>query len=99
MTPLHDLATINVPCEIDQEIARRNILAQQRVQILRRDPIPDEGHPSFEPGLQRCLVWLEVHDGNFFRIDPDVLEQNGHRAPCNGAKTDEQDSIWESEHL
>ena len=88
VAPLEDVAAVDVPRQVDDEIPGRDVLAQQRTQILRRHAIPDEGHALLDQGLQRRLVWLKVHDGDVRGIDADVLQQNGQRAPRHGPKTD-----------
>src|SRR5215468_10497363 len=99
VAPLYDFTTIDVPRQIDEEIPRRDVLAQQPAQVLRRHTLPDEGHALLNPGLQSRLVWLKVHDGDAFGIDSDVLQQNGQCAPRHGAKTNEQDAIRKCKHL
>src|SRR5215813_10461709 len=36
VTPLDDFATIDVPCQVDEKVPDRNVLAQQPAQVLRR---------------------------------------------------------------
>src|SRR5262245_9804542 len=91
VAPLYDFTTIDVPCQVEEEVPGRDVLAQQLAQVLRRHALPDEGHALLNPGLQSRLIWLKVHDGDAFGIDADVLQQNGQCAPRHGAKTNEQD--------
>src|SRR4030095_16300596 len=85
--------------QVDEEVPGRDVLTQQRAQVLRRHAIPDEGHALLDPGLQSRLVWRKVHAGDTLGIDADVLQQNGQRAPRYGPKTDEQDSMRKGQHL
>src|SRR5215510_3933840 len=93
VAPLYDFATVDVPRQVDEEVPGRDVLAQQYAQVLRRHALPNEGHALLDPGLQSCRVWRKVHDGDALGIDPDVLQQNGQRAPRYSPKTDEQDSL------
>src|SRR5207245_1164963 len=61
VAPLHDVAAIDVPGQVDEEVAGREMFAEKRAQILRRDAVLDEGHALLRPGPQRDLVRLEVH--------------------------------------
>jgi hypothetical protein len=74
VAPLDDLATINIPGQIDEEVSRREVLSQQASQILRGDSVLDEGHALLDPWLQSRLVWLKVHDGDALRIDAEVFD-------------------------
>ena len=75
------------------------MFAQERAEVVRRDAVLDEGHPLLDPGLQGRGVRIEIDDGDALRIDVDVPQQNGQRAPRDGAKADEQDSLREWWHL
>ena len=52
VAPLHDFAAIDVPRQIDEQVAGREVLAQQAAQVLRRHAILDEGYALLDPGLQ-----------------------------------------------
>ena len=52
VTPLDDLAAVDVPGQIDQEIAGRHVFTQFGSQVLRRDLPPDEADALADPGLQ-----------------------------------------------
>ena len=82
VAPLDDLAAIDVPRQVDEQVPGRDVLAQQRAQILRRHAIPDEGHALLDPGLQSCVVWLKVHEGDVRGITLMCFSKMGsvHRA-------------------
>ena len=42
MAPLHELAAVDVPGQIDQQVAGREILAEERAHVLFRDTVPDK---------------------------------------------------------
>ena len=98
VAPLHDLAAVDVPGQIDEEVAGRQMFAEQRAHVLRRDLVLDERHALFDPRREDLLVGLEVHDRDTPRIDGDVPHENRQRAPCDGAETDEQDALGERLH-
>jgi hypothetical protein len=75
MAPLDDFTTLDIPCEVDEEVPGRDMLAQQRTQILWRHTVPNEYHPLFEPGSQSGLVRLKIDKGDMPRTNGDVLEQ------------------------
>ena len=89
MTPLDDLATIDVPCQVDKEVSVRYVLSQQVTQVLLSHAILDKSHALLDPGLQRRVVWIEVHDRDASGIDAQVLDQNGKCTARYCSKTDE----------
>ena len=68
VAPLYDFAAINVPRQINEEATRREVLAQQGAQVLRRHAILDGGYALFDPWLQNGLVWLKIHDRDVIGI-------------------------------
>ena len=98
VAPLHDLAAVDVPGQVDEEVAGREMFAEERAQIVLRDAVLDEGDPPFEPGPQRRLVRIELHDGDALRIDVEVAQQDGQCAPRDGAKAHEQNSMRKCQH-
>ena len=95
VAPLDDFAAIDVPRQVDEEIPGRDVLAQQRAQILRRHALPDEGHALLDPGLQSRLVWLKVHDGDALGIDADVLAAKW--AACTAPRPQNRQTRFDSE--
>ena len=49
--------------------------------------------PCSTQGLSAASSGLEIDDGDALRIDVDVPQQNGQRAPRDRAETDEQNSM------
>ena len=75
VAPLEDLAAVDVPGQVDQQIARRDVLRQLRAEILRRDPLPDEADALGGPGLQRLRAVLEIQDRDVLQRDAEVLQR------------------------
>jgi hypothetical protein len=98
MTPLHNLAAVDVPGQVDEQIACGNVLCEKRPEILGFDAILDERHALREPGTERRLVWLKVHDGDTLRRDLHVLEENGQRASRHRTKSNKENALVELEH-
>ena len=69
VAPLHDFAAIDVPRQVDQEVAVRHVLSQQAPQVLWSHTILDERHALLDPGLQSVVVGLKVYDGNALGIN------------------------------
>ena len=96
--PGEELAGVDVPGEIDQEIAGADVLGEQGAHVVLGHAVADEadalGGPLFElPGAVG-----EVHHGDILRRHLDVLEENGQRALGHGAVTDEEDFVFEFDH-
>ena len=98
VAPLHDLAAVDVPGQVDQEVAGRQMLAEERAHVLFGDALLDEGHAALDPGPERRLVRSEIHDGDALRIDVDEAQKNGQRASRDGPETNEQDSVRKGQH-
>ena len=98
VAPLDDLAAVDVPGQVDQQVARRHVLGQQRAHILGRNTILDQRHSLLDPRPERGLVGVEFEDRDLARMDLKVLEQNRNRAARYGAETDKQDTLAEREH-
>ena len=98
VAPLNDLAAVDVPGEIDEEVAGRQMFGEERVQVLRRHLLLHEVHALFDPRLQRRVIGLELHDRDLRRLDVDVLHEDRQRAPGHEAKAHEQDPIRKRLH-
>ena len=98
VAPLDDLAAVDVPGQIDQEIAGREMLAEKRAQVVRGDALLDEAHALRDPRRERGLVGLELHDRDLRRLDVDVLDENGQGASRDETKTHEQNTIRKRLH-
>ena len=98
MTPLEDLAAVDVPGQVDQQIAGRHVLGQFRAQILRRDPPPDEADALAGPGLQRLRAVLEIQDRDVLQRDAEVFEEDRQRALGHGPVAQEQNALGKVDH-
>src|SRR5262249_15982362 len=98
VAPLHDLATVDVPRQVDEQIAVRQMARQQVAHIVRGDPVLDEGHSALQPWPQCRLVRLEIHNGDAPWIDPYMVQKDRQRAPRNGSEAQEQDAFLEGCH-
>src|SRR5215468_3698930 len=98
MAPLNDLAAVDVPGQVDEEIAGGDVLSKQRPQALRCDAVLDERHALLEPGEECRLVRLEVHDGDLLRRNLHVLEENGQRTSRYRTKPNKENAPIKGEH-
>ena len=98
MAPLHDLAAIDVPGQVDDHVAGGDVLGEQRSHVVLLNAILDKRHPLLEPGTQSRLVRLEVHDGNLSRRNLHVLEKDGQRASRHRTKPNKENTPVELEH-
>src|ERR1019366_2411057 len=99
VTPVEDLARIDVPREIDDDVARPDVRAEERSHVLHRDAVADEPDALRGPLLQFLRTVLEIHHRDVFGRDLKVFEQDRQRAFGHGAVADEEDLVLESGHL
>ena len=59
-----DLAAVDVPRQVDQNVARAKILGDHASHVLGRDLLSDESHTLRRPLFQQAGLVLEVHHGN-----------------------------------
>ena len=98
MAPLHDLATVDVPGKIDEEVTCGEVLAEDFAEVIGSDPLAHEAHAPFHPGTDRRLEGLEINDRNVVGWHLDVVKENRQRAAGHGAKTDKQNPVGEVDH-
>ena len=98
VTPLDDLAAVDVPGQIDQEIAGRHVFPQFGAQILRRDLPPDETDALADPRLQRVRTVLEIHDRDVLKRDAEVFQEDRQRTLGHGPVAQEQNAFVEVDH-
>ena len=99
VAPLQDLAGVDVPGQVDQQVARRQMLAQQRgpdCPACTRSRT--KRTPEFGPGPQLRRAVLEIHDRDVCRRNLDQLEEDRQRALGHRAVADEEDFFGESDH-
>ena len=98
VAPLHDLAAVDVPGEVDEQVARGEVLAEQVAEVVRRHLVLDERDALLDPRPQRRLIGLEVDDRDAARIDLDVIEEHRERAAGDGTEADEENAFVEGDH-
>src|SRR5208283_2123885 len=98
VAPLENLKRIDVPGEVDNDVARGNVLAQQRTQVLAGDAVLDEIHALRRPLPELLGPVLEIHDRDVLGRHFDVLEDDWERALGHGAIAHEEDIIGEFDH-
>ena len=96
--PLEQLAAVDVPGQVDQQVARRKVLAQQRAEIVGPHAVADEGDSLLDPGRKRLGLVLEVHHRDVLRRDLHVLEEDRQRALRDRPKTQEEDFVLKRRH-
>jgi hypothetical protein len=95
MTPLQDFAGVNVPSQVNQEVAGTELPTQQRAHIFPRDPLVRELHAALDPRRQRCLAILEIQDRDVLGRRVEMSDQNGQGALRDRAVADKQNFIFE----
>jgi hypothetical protein len=98
MAPPHDVAAVDVPGEVDEEVARREVVPEQVGEVAGLDLRADEVHALRDPRPQGVLVGLEFQDRDVTRIDAHVLEEDGERAAGDEPEADEDDPAVEGDH-
>ena len=99
VTPLQDFAAVDVPGQVDQQVARREVLGQLRAEVLRRDPPTDEADPLRGPGPQSLGAVLKIQDGDVLQRDAEMPDEDRQRALRHGAITQEQNPFPELDHV
>ncbi len=92
--PLQDGRIVDVPCQIEQQIARPDPGREERVDVVRRDLIllvvDAEGDRIGHPGA----VVDHVDDRDSLRVDRQIADQQRHRALGNRATAEHQHPGW-----
>jgi len=96
--PLEDFAGVDIPREIDQQIALADVLREQRAHVFLGHAIAHEADAFRSPRLQLRGPIFEIHYRDVFRRHFHVLEKNRQGAFGHGAVTDEEDFIGEFDH-
>jgi hypothetical protein len=99
VAPLQDLAGVDVPGQVDEDVAGAQVLPQQAGHVLARHPLVRELHALPQPGLERVAPVLEVHHRDVPGRHADVLHQDGQRALGHGAVAHEEDALAEVDHV
>ena len=73
MAPSQNFAAINIPSEIDDDIAFGNILPKKGTHVFAGDSVFDEGDAFFDPRAQGFIVGIKIHDGDILGWDFDMV--------------------------
>ena len=98
VAPLQDLAGVDVPCEVDEQVAGRKVFAEPRSQILAGDAIAHETHAPGGPLCQLGRPVPEIHHRDVPRRHPDQLEDDRQCAFRHRAVAHEENSVLERDH-
>ena len=98
MAPLDDLAAVDVPSQIEEHVAGRNILPQHRAEVFGRDPLPDEADALVGPRFQRLGAVLEVQHRDVFQRHAEVLQQDRQRTLGNSPIAYHENPLAEVDH-
>ena len=99
MAPGDDLAAIDVPGQVDQEIPLGEMLAENSGKILGRDPDVLEMDSLRSPWLESLLVGVEVEDRDFVQRHLDMLQKDGKSASGNSAEAEKYDTVTEGQFV
>jgi hypothetical protein len=99
MAPGDDLAAIDVPGQVDQEITLGEMLAENSGKILGRDPDVLEMDSLRSPWLESLLVGVEVEDRDVIQRHLDMLQKDGKSASGNSAEAEKYDTVAEGQFL
>lgn len=99
MAPGDDLAAIDVPGQIDQEISLGKMLAENGGKILGRDPDVLEMNSLRCPWLEGLLVWVEVEDRDVIQRHLDVLQKDRKSASGDSAEAEKYDAVAEGQFV
>lgn len=62
MAPLDDDVGIDVPCQVEKEVSRREVLREHLIEILLGDLQLDERRALFKRGCDTFAIVLEIDD-------------------------------------
>ena len=96
--PLQDLERVDVPGEVDQQVAGADVLREQLAHVVLGDAVAHEADALGGPRLQLGRAVLEIHDRDVLRRHLDVLEEDRQGALGDRAVTDEEDFVFEFDH-
>ena len=99
VAPVDHLAGVDIPGQIDEEIAGGEQRAEDAIEAVGGDAILHQPHALLEPGLQLRLGRVEVDDRDPAGRDRDMPEENREGAARDGAKPDEDDAMGKREHV
>ena len=99
-TEVEHRRTVDVPGQIDDQIAGTGVPGQLLFVIVGRDPLADEAHPAGEVGGQGFATVDEVEDRDPLRGHFQVSQQERQRALRHAAATQDQNASrkWSRAH-
>ena len=98
VAPLEDLAGVDVPRQVDDEVAAAGVLREETTHVLARHAVAHEAHAFRRPARELRGTILEIHDRDVTGRHLEVLEKDRERALRDRAVTDEQDALVEFDH-
>ena len=98
VAPLEDFAAVNVPGQVNQQVAGLQIFAEQRAHVLARHALARELHAALQPRRQHAAAVFEIHDGDVGARRLEMFDEDGEGALRHGPVTDEQDFVFEFQH-
>jgi hypothetical protein len=99
VTPLQNVAAVDVPGEINQQPTGREELREDPVKIFWRDLPPVKSETPGRPGLEILGLIFKIDDRNIFKRDGYMPEQDRKRALGHCPVPDDQDFIPEFHYL
>jgi hypothetical protein len=89
VTPLDNLATVNIPGKIDQQTSRRKIFREDPVKVFMRNfPLEKTKSPG-SPGFEILCFVFKIDDGDIFIGYDNMPQKDRERAFRNGTIPDD----------
>ena len=98
VAPLDDLQAVDIPGQIEQDVAGGKVLLQHAAEVFGRDPHAVELYSLGNPGLHERRLLLEIDDRHILRRNGDVLEQDRQRALGHRPEADHQNALLVLNH-
>ena len=98
VAPLQQFAAVDVPRQVNDQVARAHILAQLFGHVVPLDLILHKLHPLLRPLLEDAALVLKIHHRNILQRHLDQLLQNRQRALRHRAITDKQNLLAKRNH-
>jgi hypothetical protein len=95
MAPGYNLATVDVPRQVDEQVTRAQKPTQHLAEISRRDLLANELHSLFRPRFQLPSAVLQVNYSYVRQRHSQVFRQDRQCTLGDGSKTDHQYSLAE----
>jgi hypothetical protein len=89
MTPLDNLATVNIPGKIDQQASRREIFREDPVKVFMSNFLLEKPQSPGGPGFEILCFVFKIDDGNIFIGYDNMPQKDRERAFRNGTISDD----------